>query len=173
MHAKDRDDRCLGANKAFGIIVLMLGDLQTHNRYYLSNPGLNCAVETQECRVMVCLTTNGLFGRMSGCAAHMTNTDDDLAKTQANDFRAMSASYAPSSLVWMGGDFNLTPTQVPSGWNNHRRLNVGPTADPTDPPADTQIDYIYHRDPTVGRTLLPAFCPIDASDHCLVEAEHF
>ncbi|NLG45583.1 hypothetical protein [Gordonia sp. (in: high G+C Gram-positive bacteria)] len=169
--AKAQDEDCRGMDKRFGNLVFMLGTRANHSSELLPNPGKACQVATVECRIAICLTVENLLGRMTGCSSHLTNDHVPTAQSQATAYRNFAVGYAPSSLRWIAGDFNLTIGQVPPAYgNNHVLMNYGYTVNPR-ATLNKQIDHVWWRSPPVTLNYLPAFCPPDASDHCLVETE--
>jgi endonuclease/exonuclease/phosphatase family metal-dependent hydrolase len=127
---------------------------------------------TTECRAAVCIRSQTYIGLMVACSAHLAG--DKVA--QATSYLQLAKAYTPArTLLWMAGDFNLTPGELPSAygdtmtelvnnvtWDIRPENGGGPTK---------QFDHIFVPNGSGGVARTPYCADRTGSDHCWTEGE--
>jgi endonuclease/exonuclease/phosphatase family metal-dependent hydrolase len=151
----------------YGNAILHRGSFTDYDGWRLSNPGRDCTTPTVECRVMVCAFVDGsAAGSYGNCNTHLTHNSTSVAQQQANEYLWNATVYLGGVPRWIGGDFNLSPSELPGGYQAPwRQLVLGNTIPAPTP--NRQIDYIWARGMT-GYGLRNIDCSFQTqhSDHC-------
>jgi hypothetical protein len=159
----------------YGIALYGSGSAMEAHPIDLPNPGKVCSPlqpDDVECRKGICEKINTYLGQMSACTTHLDSADEQVAGDQGTAYRDGASSWAPYSLRFLMGDFNLERTNplFPPDFNTYDDLGYyGLTWSTRAPGGRTkQIDYIYwvNGDVTFGNQARS--CTSD-SDHCLIQ----
>ncbi len=155
---------------SFGNVIMSAGAYMTGYADWLTNPNLNCGASNVECRAMICSKTNTYLGQMSGCSSHLVNGNSWLAGYQANEYRNKAISWAPYSLRYLLGDFNIERSDPnwPSNYNSYDKLGYVGLTWSTRTSRTKQIDYIYYVKGNVTFGDRASSCTSN-SDHCLIQ----
>lgn len=155
---------------SFGNAVLTIGGFVDgfNHRYEDQHTGTgNCSISSAECRAMVCRKYS-VFGIVTtSCSSHLQANNESLAFRQANAYAFFSTLFAQNVFRYLGGDLNLTPTQLPPVYNaSYIDITHGLTYH-TRQGLTKKIDYIHVQNTGWSYVdIRPAYCPTNASDHC-------
>lgn len=132
---------------------------------------------TAERRKMRCQRMNSILGQYAGCVTHL---DADVATSQSNEGEGWVTTNYFSIFRFVGGDFNLTPSQSgmqtwigSSGGYKDVDPNLAFTHSTLTTSLTKKLDYLlgdkshFPKTPTASRD-----CKSDYSDHCYLLGNH-
>lgn len=170
--ARNSAANCPGTTKWFGNGILTYSPVVSGTPAALrfsDQETPNCNPSSNECRGAVCVTFGSYAGNVTACSAHMENSNVPVATDQAIEYRFWATQRYPGGR-WLAGDFNLTPTQVPSGYSSQYYRAPSANTSPASSP-NKQIDYVWHdKAHSAFNTLRSPHCDPYYSDHCYVFA---
>ena len=131
-----------------------------------------CTPGPNECRGMVCVPVNTFAGAYAGCSTHLYSGRNTVTKNQASEYSfILFADTRTSGIDKLAmGDFNLTPTNVPSvvavNYTSAFVSNTYPNPSPTE-----QIDYLWWSKPAISSSAVTSWCIAASSDHCEIQSD--
>jgi endonuclease/exonuclease/phosphatase family metal-dependent hydrolase len=170
-YAKTSASGCPGTDKRFGNAILTIGTIQGALPWTFptqsppANPCIPSA--TRECRGLVCVSTTTAFtGPWTACSAHLYDLRDSTTRSQASEYIVYGVSTYPGRGLWLAGDFNLVPINVPGAYA--QQFFQAPQSNTHTATSHTEIiDYIWNdRAHTASDAQIPSSCAPAYSDHC-------
>jgi len=162
-----------GWGRAWGNASFVVGiGTQTYGVGY----GSQHPQDAPETRGLACSRGQTFIGPLVSCATHLTARSSAIARDQAFDF-AVATAFNPisnASFRVMAGDYNLTPSQLPSVFASSFTALATSSTFPSPSPTK-KIDYVHVQNPNVTVQWPARYCSFSASsvsDHCYVDGSY-